>query len=63
MTCDLRTLNLELHEECLRIVDMAGIFQNSWYGAAAEADAIREQQLKWTNPGAADEEDAIGEHS
>ena len=32
---------------------MAGIFQNSWRGAAAEADAIGEH--------AADEVDAIGE--
>ena len=32
-------LNLELRIECSRIVDMAGIFQNSWRGAAAEAEA------------------------
>ena len=32
---------------------MAGIFQNSWRGAAAEADAIGEQQLKWTQSRAA----------
>ena len=50
---------------------MAGIFQNSWRGAAAEADAIGEQQLKRTQSGssrrsgryrgAAVEADAIGE--
>ena len=52
MTRDLRTLlNLELCVECSRLVDMAGIFQNSWRGAAAEADAIREQQLKQTQLG------------
>ena len=32
---------------------MAGIFQNSWRGAAAEADAIGEQQLKRTQSRAA----------
>ena len=37
-------LNLELCVES-RIVDMAGIFENSWREAAAEADAIGEQQL------------------
>ena len=39
-------LNLELCVECSRIVDMAGIFQNSWRGAAAKAaevDAIGKQ--------------------
>ena len=30
---------------------MAGIFENSWRGAAAEADAIGEQQLKRTQSG------------
>ena len=49
----------------------AGIFQNNWRGAAAEADTIREHQLKWMqsgsssrsrrNQGAAVEVDAIGE--
>ena len=44
-------LNLELCVECSRVVDMAGIFQNSWRGAAAEADSIGEQQLKRTQSG------------
>ena len=56
-------LNLELREEYSRIVYMAGIFQNSWRGAAAEAEAIGEQQLKRTQSGSADEADAIGEQS
>ena len=51
---------------------MGGIFQNSWQGAAAEADAIGEQQLieavaigeqqtKWTTSGGTVEADAIRE--
>ena len=65
MTRDLRTLiyllNLELCVECSGIVDMAGIFQNSWQGAAAEADAIGEQQTKRMPSGSRVEADAIGE--
>ena len=47
---------------------MGGIFQNSWRGAAAEADAaaveavaIGEQQTKRTTSGGRVEADAIGE--
>ena len=53
-------------------MDKAGIFQNSWRGAAAEADAIG-KQLKRTQPRAAAERrrkrraaaeaDANGEHA
>ena len=40
---------------------MAGIFQNSWRGAAAKVDAIGEQQTKQTPSGSRVEADAIGE--
>ena len=39
---------------------MAGTFQNRWRGAAAEADAIGEQQTKRTPSGSRVEADAIG---
>ena len=54
-------LNLELRAECREHWAWARIFQNGWriqlgssgrnQGAAVEADASGEQQLKWTQLG------------
>ena len=51
-----RMQNLKLCDECSRTLGMG-------WKAAVEADAIREQQLKRTQLGAADEADAIREHA
>ena len=57
-------MNLELREECSRTLcwnptgAASGCMQS---GAAVEADAIEEEQPKWTRSGAAAEVDAIEE--